>query len=354
MMFLSGKSFFFLCFIFLLLRVIKSDHVHLLNDEFLAVENPFYCIRESFIYFRNEVYKICIHKGEGMDSKLNIYIQKKRENLWEVQTELFQDSRKTKLPSFFSYVVDEEMIIIFCEITGYEVKRKFDCTRSVSSTGIDFKTEKVVLPYDLMKNKNITFYSSAPFSFTNHKYLLICGIYNSALKSPKQGNFINCAGSNDKGLNWKTKFLFHYDNIEDYTTYFLLKPKIHDNKLGFFFNYVSSSGESGKYIECEHKSNQDFNCKDVDFIKKDKALRDVIKVNDYYITSYANKNSSAVCYLYYSNENSLLLKPRNTGEDYIGCYRGTFMKLDGNKILFMYSSGNGIYNLYTFRPNSYA
>ncbi|CRG83975.1 cysteine-rich protective antigen, putative [Plasmodium relictum] len=345
------KKFSFFYFIFLLYKFIKGHHISLVNDEYYVVNSPIFCIRESFMYFRNEVYRVCVNSNEDEDFNIHIYVQKRKGNSWEIEDELLKGKKKKSFISFFSYVYDEEIIIILCDFEGYGKNKKINCFRSHSSTGVDFTTENINVPHDIFNNKDLSYYSSFPYEFNGEKYLLICGIINYIFKS-YEGDFIGCAASSDKGSTWNTKFHFRYDGTKHFTSYFLLKVKIFNNKLAFFFHYASTSEESGKYIECSNKSNNDFYCEDVHF-DKEKSLRSVIKLNDYFITSFVNKNDRKACYLYYTNENSFLIKPKNTGDELSGCYRASFIKIHDNKIMFVHLSGYGVYNIYTFRYLNY-
>ncbi|KOB89305.1 hypothetical protein PFDG_04853 [Plasmodium falciparum Dd2] len=48
-----------------------------------------------------------------------------------------------------------------------------------------------------------------------------------------------------------------------------------------------------------------------------------------------------------------LIKPEKYGNTTAGCYGGTFVKIDENRTLFIYSSSQGIYNIHTIYYANY-
>ncbi|ETW32031.1 hypothetical protein PFFCH_00528 [Plasmodium falciparum FCH/4] len=152
-----------------------------------------------------------------------------------------------------------------------------------------------------------------------------------------------------------TKIVIKYDNYKLGVQYFFLRPYISKNDLSFHF-YVGDNINNVKnvnFIECTHEKDLEFVCSNRDFLKDNKVLQDVSTLNDEYIVSYGNDNNFAECYIFFNNENSILIKPEKYGNTTAGCYGGTFVKIDENRTLFIYSSSQGIYNIHTIYYANY-
>ncbi|ETW44728.1 hypothetical protein PFNF135_00940 [Plasmodium falciparum NF135/5.C10] len=351
-------SFFQIVLVVLLLcRSINCDSRHVfIRTELSFIKNNVPCIRDMFFIYKRELYNICLDDLKGEEDETHIYVQKKVKDSWITLNDLFKETDLTGRPHIFAYVDVEEIIILLCEDEEFSNRKKdMTCHRFYSNDGKEYNNSEITISDYILKDKLLSSYVSLPLKIENREYFLICGVSPYKFKDDNKKDDILCMASHDKGETWGTKIVIKYDNYKLGVQYFFLRPYISKNDLSFHF-YVGDNINNVKnvnFIECTHEKDLEFVCSNRDFLKDNKVLQDVSTLNDEYIVSYGNDNNFAECYIFFNNENSILIKPEKYGNTTAGCYGGTFVKIDENSTLFIYSSSQGIYNIHTIYYANY-
>ncbi|CDO62880.1 cysteine-rich protective antigen, putative [Plasmodium reichenowi] len=351
-------SFFQIVLVVLLLcRSIYCDSRHVfIRTELSFVKNSVPCVGDMFFIYKRELYNICSDflRSEGDDP--HIYVQKKVKDSWIILFDLFKETDLTRRPHIFTYIDVEEIIILLCENEEFGNRKKdLTCHRFYSNDGKEYNNSEITISDHILKDKILSSYASFPLRMKDQEYFLICGISPYKLKDETKKDNILCMASHDKGETWRTKVVINYDEYKLGVQYFSLRPYISKNNLSFHF-YVGDNINNVKninFIECINEKDFEFTCSNKDFLKVDKVLQDVSKLNDQYIVSYGNDNNFNECYIFFNNENSILIKPEKRGSKNGGCYGGKFVKIDEHRILFIYSSSQGIYNIHIIYYSNY-
>ncbi|KNA00954.1 hypothetical protein PVNG_03061 [Plasmodium vivax North Korean] len=365
-MIVTKIAIFLFFFLFSFLRCLstntQSKNIIILNDEITTIKSPIHCITDIYFLFRNELYKTCTQHVIKGRTEIHVLVQKKINSTWETQTKLFKDHMWFELPSVFNFIHNDEIIIVICRYKQKSKRKETICERWNSVTGTIYRKEDVQIGKEAFDNKNLDSYQSVPLTVKNKKFLLICGILSYEYKTVNKDNFISCVASEDKGRTWGTKILINYEELQKGIPYFYLRPIIFGDEFGFYFYSrisTNNTARGGNYMTCtldvtnEGKKEYKFKCKHVSLIKPDKSLQNVTKLNGYYITSYVKKDNFNECYLYYTEQNAIVVKPKVQNDDLNGCYGGSFVKLDESKALFIYSTGYGVQNIHTLHYTRY-
>ncbi|EUD65089.1 hypothetical protein C922_04489 [Plasmodium inui San Antonio 1] len=340
----------------------KNKQIIILNDEIATIKNPIHCINDIYFLFKKELYRTCIQHIIKLRTEILVLVQKRVDDSWKTQKELFKDEIWLDLPSVFSFVLEDEIIIIICRYVHKAKRTGTTCKRWNSNTGTIYQQGEVKIDNEAFAYKNMDSYSSVPLVISNKKFLQICGILSYAYKSVDENNFISCFASEDKGRTWRTRILINYEQVQKEESSFYLRPIVLDNEFGFYFySRISNSKKirGGNYMTCTREDRNGrnneykFKCKDVDLFKKDKALQNLTKLNGKYITSYVKQENFDECYVYYTEHNAIVMKPQVHKSRPCGCYRGSFVKVDEEKTLFVYSTGYGVHNIHTLHYISY-
>ncbi|GAB65355.1 hypothetical protein PCYB_053730 [Plasmodium cynomolgi strain B] len=337
---------------------IESKNIIILNDEIKTIKSPIHCINEIYFLFQDELYKTCIQHVIRGRTEIHVLIQKQINSTWETQAKLFEDKLWFHVPSVFNFVLDDEIIIVICRYKSVNKKEGATCERWKSVTGTTYKKESLQIG-ETFANKNIDSYASVPLKISKKKFLLICGIHSYEYQDSNKDNFISCIASEDKGATWRTQIHINYEQFKKGIPYFYLRPLIFDDEFGFyFFSRISTinTGRGGNYMTCTPEATNEYKfiCKDVNnLIKENKSLQNITKLSGYYITSYVKKDNFNECYLYYTEHNAIVVKPKVQNYDLNGCYGGSFVKLDEEDALFIYSTGHGVQNIHTLHYTRY-
>ncbi|ANQ06839.1 Uncharacterized protein PCOAH_00012670 [Plasmodium coatneyi] len=339
-----------------------SKQIIILNDEITTIKSPIHCIVDIYFLYRNELYKTCIHHVAKGSTEIHVLVQKRINNTWKTQKTLLQDKTWYQLPFVFNFIQGNEIIIVVCRYKGLTKKEGATCERWSSVTGTIYNKEYISIDEKSLISKNLDSYASAPLTISNKKFFHICGIHSDEYENAKKDNFISCLASEDKGKTWSTKILINYEQFKEGIPYFYLRPLVFNDEFGFYsYSRVSTSNtdRGGNYMKCTRDVNHrryneyKFTCRDVELIKKNKSLQNITKLNGYYITSYVHKNNSNECYLYYTENNAIVVKPKVENNNLNGCYGGSFVKLNESEVLFIYSTGHGVQNIHTLYYTRY-
>ncbi|SOV74246.1 RH5-Ripr membrane anchoring protein [Plasmodium sp. gorilla clade G3] len=351
-------SFFQIVLVVLLLcRNINCDSRHVfIRTELSYVKNSVPCIRDMFFLYKRELYNICLDSLKSEGNETHIYVQKKVKDSWITLFDLFKETDLTGRPHIFAYVDEEEIIILLCEDEEFGNRKKdLACHRFYSNDGKEYNNSEITISNNILRYRLLSSYASFPLKIGDQEYFLICGISPYKLEDDNMKDNILCMASDDQGETWTTKVVINYEEYKLGVQYFSLRPYIFENNLAFHF-YVGDNINNVKninFIQCKHEKDFEFKCSNKDFLKVHKVLQDVSKLNDQYIVSYGNDNNFNECYIFFNDENSILIKPEKNINENAGCYEGKLVKIDEQKILFIYSSSQGIYNIHTIYYSNY-
>ncbi|KJP85546.1 hypothetical protein AK88_04812 [Plasmodium fragile] len=361
-MIINKFALLFFCVLRCLSTNEESKQIIILNDEITTIKSPIHCISDIYFVFRNELYKTCVQHVTQGKTEIHVLVQKQVNSTWETQQKLLEHKRWFQLPAVFSFVQDNEIIIIVCKYKGITSREGTTCERWNSSTGTNYTKELVNIEQETFEKQNLDSYAADPLTVKDKKMLHICGMRSYEFQNEDKDSFISCVASEDKGKTWRTKIIILYEQFKKRVAYFYLRPLVFADEFGFYcYSRVSTNDtdRGGKYMKCTQEATYEknkeykFRCEDVNLIKQDKSLQNVTKLNGYYITSYAKKNNFNECYLYYTESNAIVVKPTVHNVDLNGCYGGSFVKVNEGKVLFIYSTGYGIQNIHTLNYTRY-
>ncbi|GAW79855.1 hypothetical protein, conserved [Plasmodium gonderi] len=334
----------------------KDKSVIIINDEIKTIKSPIHCILAVYFVLRNELYKTCVQHITKKQSEIHVIVQKNVEDTWKTQEKLFSDLSWVEVPSIFNFINKDEAVIIICK---YKDKSKEDgaiCERWSTSTGENYTKEDVAIDKEVFNNKNIESYTSHPLKISNKEYFLICGVRYFDYENDSIDNFISCSASEDKGRKWTTKILINYKQYKSRMPHSYVKPVVLNDEFGLYFysrRSTSHSSREYKYMKCtkdeKHTNDNEykFNCSDVNVTRSNKILQNITKLNGHYLTNYILRDNFKECYLYYSDENAIVIKPKIQNYNLSGCYEGSFINLNESKSLFIYSTGYGVQNIHS-------
>lgn len=237
------------------------------------------------------------------------------------------------------------------------------CDRWSSTTGTNYNKGNINIDAQALTKMNLDSYASFPIPIEDKAIIHICGVHSYEYQNVNQNNFISCLASEDKGTTWgDIKIHIYYDQFQEGVPYFYLRPLVFNDEFGFYlYSRISSNNadRGGKYMKCilnptnSRNKEYTFKCTNVNLIKEDKSLQNITKLNGYYVTSYAKKNNFNECYLYYTENNAIVVKPKVQNYELNGCYGGSFVKFNESKALFIYSTGHGVQNIHTLHYTRY-
>ncbi|CRG97915.1 secreted ookinete protein, putative [Plasmodium gallinaceum] len=339
------KIFYFFYLTYIIVKKVEGLDNSVVNYDNYTLYQFGNCMKQQYIYFLESIYKLC-YLWKTIDEKTvsKILVQKGKDSSWEVKSELIY--RNKDLSSlYFSYVLNKELIVLMC-YSNFQL-RKYECVRSVSHNGIKFNTTDTSFSSDPHSDSSMDNYSSLPFNFSGVNYLLICSLNKNPSRDGSLKLFITCSGSKDKGITWKTIFRFYYSSDSSFK-YYKLAPRISEGSIGFQYVKHNNSTWTHEYIECNHRKDYDFECKNIDLQKKNKVLQIALKVGNYYVSSYMGKNNY-LCYLYYTSDNIVLIKTKINKNKKGDCNPRDLIMVDDSKVVLVYADGMNIDGFSTYR-----
>ncbi|SBS86364.1 6-cysteine protein, putative [Plasmodium malariae] len=300
------------------------------------------CYLEHYVNFKGQIVQVCLDQITSSSvTRYNIFINAFNEKRkWERKLKIIDNHTRKMTRYFYSFISNDELIVIYC-FNKNLTQPPYECHRITTNDMQTIKNkEKINLDFKVFETSSLTDYSSDNLQIDDHNYILICGVNNKRNSHGKNTKmFVLCQASSDNGVSWRL-FNFQYTNVSSSWSYQRIVPKISGNEIGF--KYFSPNISLSKYIKCRYKKENDFECTDVDLVRSNSYMWDIVKVKGYYVSILSNSKKPP-CYLYYMYNNTYLIPleaPKSIGNTY---NRGNLFQLDNSRVVYNYMNENGSY-----------